>query len=48
MKLGENLAHPRALHAHPRESDDVGAREPIEIERLDVLVDNADAMVSAA
>ena len=39
FQLRQDLSHPHPLHAHAREADDVRLSKPIEIERLDVLVD---------
>ncbi len=41
----EDLAHPRALNAHACHSDDIGAGNLVEVERLDVLVDDAHAVL---
>jgi hypothetical protein len=45
LQLAEDLAHPCPLHAHPGDADDVGACDPIEIERLDVLIENPHAVL---
>ena len=36
---GQNFVHPVSLHAHPGDTDDVGAREPVPVYRLDIFVE---------
>ena len=40
LELGEHLLHPEALHAHPRDSNNVGPLAAIPVDRLDVLVND--------
>src|ERR1700754_868964 len=40
FQLAENLEHSSTLDGHAGEPDDVGARQPVVVDRLDVLVDD--------
>jgi hypothetical protein len=44
LELRHQLEHAMALHAHPGDADDVGVLAAGEIDLLDVLVDQGDAM----
>ena len=44
LQLGENLGHAEALNAHARDADDIGGGAALEIDCLDVLIDQRDAM----
>ena len=37
-QLLQDLAHPRPLHAHAGQPDEVRTLEPVEVDRLDVLI----------
>ena len=43
-QLRQDLVHPRALDAHAGEADDVGPGDVVEVDRRDVLVDDAHAV----
>jgi hypothetical protein len=45
FQFAENLAHPTALDDHAGEPDDVGLRQAVVVDRLDVLIDDRQAML---
>src|SRR6478736_3877578 len=44
FEFPENLAHSMPLNAHAGEPHDVGPRQTVEVDRLDVLIDDRQAM----
>ena len=45
FQLGQDLAHPPALHVHAGNPDNVRSRASVEIDRFDILVDERDAVL---
>ena len=44
FQFAQNLEHSRALDGHASEPDDVGPRQTVVVDRLDVLIDDGHGM----